>query len=110
MIKNKFKSFLQVFKRELDIIIKDKDILVIILLSPVFYAFFYGSFYMYKSENDVPVVVLDYDNSEKSREFIRNVDAHKLVKVSEYVYDFSSAQDRLFKMEAQGIIIIPGDF
>jgi ABC-2 type transport system permease protein len=110
MIKNKLRSFIQVFKRELGIIIKDKDILVVILLSPVLYAFFYGSFYMYKSESDVPVVVLDYDNSALSREFTRNVDAHKLVKITESVPDYAAAQDRIFSMQAQGALIIPEGF
>jgi len=110
MIAGNIKNFVQVFRRELGIIVKDKDILMIILLSPVFYAFFYGSFYMYKSETDVPVVVLDYDNSAISREFIRNVDAHKLVKITEFVQDYNSAQDRIFSMEAQGAIIIPANF
>ena len=110
MIKHKLKSFLQVFRRELGIIAGDKDILMIILLAPVFYAFFYGSFYMYKTESDVATVVLDYDKSALSREFIRSVDAHKLVKITEYVQDYDAVQDRIFKMEAQGAIIIPEGF
>ncbi len=110
MTENKLKSFLKVFKRELGIIVKDKDILMIILLSPVFYAFFYGSFYMNKSEHDVPVAVLDYDNSAISREFIRNVNAHKLVEITESIQDYNSAQDRIYSQKVQGVIMIPDNF
>lgn len=106
----KFKGFYSVLLREAGRMIKDKDILTIVLLSPMFYAFFYCTIYVNKSEQEVPVAVVDYDRSPSSREFIRNVDATELVKIDETLPDLSAAKDRLYSMRAQGIMVIPKDF
>jgi ABC-2 type transport system permease protein len=106
----KIKGLFAVLKRETAIIIKDVDIITIILLSPLFYSFFYSSIYTNKSETDVPVVVVDMDHSTLSKSLIRNLDAHQLVKVNEVVSDYSEAIDRVYKFEDHGIIYIPKDF
>lgn len=101
------KSYWNVLKRELSLITHDKDIIIIILLAPMFYALFYNSIYLNKTEKDVPVAVVDMDNSEFSRSFIRRLDAHELVTVSKITGDVSEAQDLMNKMIVQGVIIIP---
>jgi ABC-2 type transport system permease protein len=109
-LNKKLKSIIDVIKREVGIIIKDRDLIIILLISPIFYAFFYASFYMYKTEANVPVVIVDNDHTETSRTFIRFLDSHQLVEVKETVPDYATAQDRIYKMSAFGIINIPERF
>lgn len=109
-MKEKLSGFFAVLKREAGFIIKDMDLVTIILLSPLFYAFFYSSIYTYKTEKEVPVVIADMDKSQMSQTLIRNLDSHQLIKVSEVVPDYSSGTDRIYKLEAQGMIYIPQGF
>lgn len=109
-MKNFILGYINIFKREMGLISHDVDIIIIILLSPLFYALFYGSTYINKSETDVPIVVIDMDRSEVSRKFISNLNSHQLVNVTETLQDFSSAKDKIFAMEDYGIVYIPQDF
>ncbi|MBI5402209.1 MAG: ABC transporter permease [Ignavibacteriae bacterium] len=101
-----FQSYLEVLKRELSLVTHDKDIIIIILIAPVFYALFYNSIYINKSEKDVPVAVVDMDNSEFSKEFIKRLDAHQLTSVNIVVADPEEAKGLLNKMNVQGVIVI----
>ncbi|MGE5496899.1 MAG: hypothetical protein ACM3Q2_02450, partial [Syntrophothermus sp.] len=70
----RFKGMVAVLLREAEMIFRDKDLITIILLSPLFYAFFYASVYIYKAEQSVPVVVVDMDKSQMSQTLIRSLD------------------------------------
>lgn len=102
--------FYEVLKREARFIVKDMDLVTIVLLSPLFYAFFYTSIYSYKTEKEVPVAVVDMDHSHASKTLIRDLDSHQLIDVSEVVPDYSSGIDRIYRLEAQGLIYIPQGF
>lgn len=109
-MKEILRSFYEVLKREARFIIKDMDLVTIVLLSPLFYAFFYTSIYSYKTEKEVPVTVVDMDRSHTSEMLIRDLDAHQLINVSEVVPDYSSGIDRIYRLEAQGLVYIPKGF
>jgi ABC-2 type transport system permease protein len=104
-----FKSYWKVLRRELSLITHDKDIIIIVLIAPLFYALFYNSIYLNKTEKDIPIAVVDMDNSEFSRNFIRRIDAHELTAVNKVTGDIRESQDLLNKMVVQGVIIIPKD-
>jgi ABC-2 type transport system permease protein len=86
-MRRRISGLFAVLQREINFILKDKDLIVIILLSPIFYACFYGSAYFYKSEHDVPVAVVDMDKSSLSQQLIRNLDAHQLININEVLPD-----------------------
>lgn len=102
-------SYWRVLRRELSLITHDKDIIIIVLIAPMFYALFYNSIYLNKTEKNVPVAVVDMDNSEFSRNFIRRLEAHQLISVSKVTGNLSESQDLLNKMVVQAVIIIPVD-
>jgi ABC-2 type transport system permease protein len=94
-------------QREQEVIRRDKNILSVLLLAPVFYAFFYGSIYLHKSEQDVAIVVVDQDQSNGSRAFIRDLDAHPLIRVKEVNADLATARKQLNDMSVFGMVVIP---
>jgi ABC-2 type transport system permease protein len=100
----------RVFNRELRRIRKDFDIISIILLAPLLYTFLYGSFYILKTESDVPVAVIDYDNSPESRDFIKNLDASQLISVEGITGSFDKARQMLYRDNIQGVVFIPDGF
>ncbi len=107
MIWRKLKS---VFRREVDIIRHDRNIIIVLFLAPIVYALFLGTIFSKKVETEVPIVVVDNDRSEISRAFIRSLDSHQQLQVSKVSPDFESARDDIIASEAQAIVYIPPDF
>jgi ABC-2 type transport system permease protein len=109
-MKMKLQGLWAVVMREVNYAIHDTDILIIALVMPMFYAFFYGSLYLQKGEHDVAVVVVDLDHSATSKTLIRQLDAHPFIHITDEVPDLGTAQERLEKFDAQGVIFIPPRF
>jgi ABC-2 type transport system permease protein len=109
-MRNRLAGYFAVIRREAIILSKDINITSIILLAPFFYAFFYTSTYINKSESNIPVAVMDMDRSVYSKEFIRKLDAHKIIRVNEVLTDMNSIKDRIYQDDEQSVIIIPKDF
>lgn len=109
-MKLRFSGLVQIIKRELEIISKDFDLIMMLLIAPIFYSLLYGSFYLYKTETEVPIAVLDMDRTVVSQRFISDLDANELLKVTDRILDFENAKDKLLSDEVQGVIIIPEDF
>ncbi len=102
--------FYSVLKREIQLLSKDFDIISILLLAPLFYSFFYGSIYWNKIETDVPITVVNIDNSELSQKLIRMLDAHQSIKIYDKNENLNSAKTELENGTVHGIILIPKDF
>src|SRR5512140_946982 len=101
-MKMKLQGLWSVVKREVNYAIHDIDILIIALVMPLFYAFFYGSLYLEKGEHDVAVVVVDQDHSGTSQTLLRQLDAHPWIRITDEVPDLGTARERLEKFDAQG--------
>lgn len=102
--------FMSVFRREVDIIRHDRNIIIVLFLAPVVYALFLGTILIKKVETDIPIVVVDTDRSELSRTLVRYLDSHQLLKVSEVLSDFEVARDNLVENKMQAIVYIPDGF
>lgn len=109
-MKDRIFGFAFVFRREIEIIFKDFDLIVVLLLAPVLYAFFYGTIYIQKSEIKVATIVINDDRSTLSQDLIKSINSTQLISVTEVVQDFTAAKDRLFQMDAQAIVYIPANF
>ncbi|MFA7420976.1 MAG: ABC transporter permease [Melioribacteraceae bacterium] len=105
-----FRTLLKLVRREIGLIIPDRNLISVLLIAPLFYSFFYGSIYYNKVETDVPVVVVDQDQSTTSRKFIRMLDASQLVKVTKDACDMNSAKKEIISGNAHAIIFIPANF
>ncbi|WP_457566083.1 ABC transporter permease [Caldithrix abyssi] len=103
-------KLLQAIRREVAILFKDVDILLIVLVSPLFYALFYGTVYVHKVETDIPVIVIDQDNSALSRKLIRSLDASQNLLVVRVTQDAVEAKSAIEDWQTQGAIWIPADF
>jgi len=103
-------SWWSVLIRETNLIRRDINIIAVILLAPLFYSFFYGSIYFNKAEQDVPLIVVNRSRSSQSRAFIRDLDAHQLVRIVGSEASLEAARTRMETLQAQGILFIPADF
>lgn len=107
---NFFKKIFFIFKRELQIIKSDKDIIIILLISPLFYALFYSSVYVNKDKTEIPLAIVNMDNSQTSRLYIRNLDSHPFINIEKITGNFEEAKNDVMNLNAFGIVYIPSDF
>lgn len=89
---------------------EQRALLAIVLIAPIFYAFFYGSVYLHKAERDVPIAVVDQDHSALSRRLVRSLDAHQNLAVARHDGSLEAARAALLRMEVHGIAYIPAGF
>ena len=104
------RSFIQIVREELTLIIKDKSILLTCIIAPIFYAFFVGSIYKEKDVANIPIAIVDQDHSSLSRKVGQLIDSNEKIKV---MGAYSNLNDALFlfnSLDVQGILIIPNDF
>lgn len=107
------KSILNIFQiwyREIGNIIRDKGIMIFILFVPLAYPLLYSYVYTNEVVRDVPVVVVNEDNSPLSREILRKMDASPDLKIEAYATNMEEARKILRRQEVYGIILIPESF
>lgn len=109
-MKSFIKSIKKIFIREIRMISRDKNIISVILLAPLFYSFFYGSIYFNKVETNVEISIIDYDASATSRKVIRFLDANQTLSVTNTISNIEDGKDNLISEDAKAIIYFPKGF
>lgn len=74
------------------------------------YAVFYPQPYLAEALRDVPIAVVDQDDSTASRDFIRRIDATETVAIAGGFPDLASAQREVHARNVYGIVLIPRHF
>ena len=100
----------KVFIRELRLVSRDVNILAIILLAPLFYAFFYGAMYMKKVETNVEITIIDNDNSSTTNKLIRYFDSHQMLAVNRVRSNYEDVGSDLITGEAKAVVYFPRNF
>lgn len=103
-------GILRTYVREIVAIFSRLQVFMILILGPLTYAVFYPQPYVAETLRNVPIVVVDNDDTIASRDLIRNVDATPDVAVVDTKVDFTLAKERVLKREASGIMVIPQHF
>ncbi|MEF2968059.1 ABC transporter permease [Paenibacillus sp. M1] len=88
-------------------IFTDRVILVILLIGPIFYTFFFASLYSHRAITDVSTVVYDEDHSQLSQEIIQALDAHMSIKIVGEVYSEAELQQTIDEGSARAAVVIP---
>jgi len=90
-------------------VLRDPGVLLILLLAPIIYGFFYPWPYGAEAVTRVPVAVVDQDRTGLSRQIVRFAQANprldlKLVTASQH-----EAQEALWRGEIEGYALLPAD-
>ena len=91
-------------------IFSDSGAILFFLVVPFVYPFLYSALYGNEGIREAPLVVVDYNQSSLSREFIRRVDASPDVRIIAQPNNESEAYQAIAQEQAYGILIIPKDF
>lgn len=105
-----FKPFLAVFRREFLRIFKHRHLRLVCLVSPFVYGVVLSSVYVHKRINEVPLGLVDMDNSALSRQAARWLDATENADIKRSYPTEREALDALIRGEVHGFLYIPEDF
>lgn len=99
-------SLIQLFLREVTLVAKDHSLLLTLLIAPLLYAFFYGSIYINKEEEQVKLAVVDDDQSRLSRLLQQQINNSQLVELIHFS-DLETAKEQMYSGNCQGYFYIP---
>jgi len=90
-------------------VLRDKGVLLIMLLAPIIYGFFYPWPYGTQAVTRVPVAVVDQDHTGLSRQIARFAMANPRLDVRLVTADVHEAQQALWRGEIEGYALLPAD-
>lgn len=99
------KAIVQLLLREIQKIGKDHSLLLVLMIAPVLYAFFYGSIYQYKEEEKVPLAIVDDDKTPLSQTLIDQIKNLQIANVY-IVSNLEDAQDAMNNGDVVGYLYI----
>ena len=103
-------AFISVLKREWIRMISRKLYFGACIVLPLFSIFFMATIFGSGQMGNIPVGVVDYDQTATSRSVIRTVSAVPTFKVTEYYIDDISARNATQKKQIYGYLVIPPNF
>ena len=98
------------FVDELKTILRDKGAMLIFFLAVFAYPLVYSLAYKNNVVRDIPVTIVDLDNSASSRQMIRMLGATKEVSVAQEVGSLHEARQIFWDGNSKGIVLIPEGF
>ena len=97
------------FQAEWQRVLRDRGVLGLFVLAPVLYSIFYPQPYLGQIVRNIPIAVVDQDNTDLSRGLIQALGAHDNLSVALRAASFRDAEDAIFARRAFGIVGIPPD-
>lgn len=99
-------TFIQGFVGTLTSVFKDKGVILMLIIAPILYGFFYPWPYRAEVVQEIPVGVVDYDHSELSKTISRYSDASPNLSVQQYNTE-QDATNAMYHNEIAGYLVIP---
>lgn len=95
-------SFIQTFKD----VFRDKGVLLMLIIAPIIYGFFYPWPYSTEVVNHVPVGIIDNDNSQLSRMLVRYASASPYLDTERFINE-QAAKEAMWSDKIAGYMVIP---
>ncbi len=96
-----------VAKREIHRLLERKILFFFILFAPALSFWTIEYLFSAGAIREIPLTVVDLDQSDLSRQLIKSVEASPLVKIEAYSPDAKTAKSLIFKGDVSGALIIP---
>jgi len=100
---------LQVIKRELNRMVSSRIYVVSILIIPIVSYIFFATMFSDGLPTNLPVAVVDKDNTSLSRNLIRQMDALQMTQISMSLSSFEEAETEMKKGNIYAFVVIPKD-
>ena len=100
----------QLISYEYRLIFKDSGAFLILIGALIIYSLLYGFIYEPEVVRNIPVAVVDMDNSEASRDLIQKIDATPQANVDYQVTTLAEAKQMFLDSEISGVLYIPENY
>ena len=104
------RGFLETAKREISKIKSNKFITVVLFIAPLFFSLIVCLTFSAGILTDMPIAILNSDNSDITRKITRAIDATPSVKVQYKVQNYNEGYDLIKTMKAYALIVFPNNF
>src|SRR5690625_1617560 len=104
------KVFLSLLGREFKLFWSNKVLVLLFLGAPVLYGVLIGSVYKKGVVDNLPILVVDQDQSELSRKAMTMIEDNSSVYIAQTLYDTHNMHDIANKTGAICVVTIPKDF
>jgi ABC-2 type transport system permease protein len=104
------KATLAVLRNELHRILTLRPAFSVLVVATILYAAFYPQPYVNEALRNLPIAIVDRDNTLGSRELARRVDATPDVAITMALPDLATAEREVFARRISGILLIPQYF
>ncbi|CAM2807503.1 ABC-2 type transport system permease protein [Flavobacterium succinicans] len=104
------KNFLFLFKREFGLFWQNNILRMLFIGAPLLYAILLGYVYSKGKVTDLPILVVDLDQSEMSAKAIEMFNDDEVINVAKVLYDQNNLSDHVIELEANSVVIIPKGF
>ncbi|MCG3841591.1 ABC transporter permease [Psychrobacter sp. Ps1] len=99
-------SFWSSFTQTLKDVFGDKGVLLMLIIAPIIYGFFYPWPYSSEVVNHVPVGIIDHDNSNLSRTLVRYASASPYLDTERFINE-QAAKEAIWSDQIAGYMVIP---
>ena len=104
------KQIKYLLKREFRLFFTNRTMLSVFFLAPVFYALLIGFTYQSGKVENIPVIVVNHDNTPLSNQVVEMLQDSKTLKILNYINEPANLKDETIKTEAAAVIVIPERF
>lgn len=104
------RTIFKLIGREFKLFLSNTTLLSVFLLAPLAYAFIIGVTYKEGKVSNIPVLLIDEDNSPLSNQVKEMLHDSESLKILEYVSEPVSVKDEVIRRDAAAAIIIPERF
>lgn len=104
------KNFLRLVGREFKLFFQNRVLLVLFLGAPIMYGILVGSVYKKGNVTNLPVIVVDEDNTPLSRQLIDMLNENEVIYVATVLPDHFNSQKEALRKESPVVVSIPKNF
>ncbi|RVU90633.1 ABC transporter permease [Flavobacterium columnare] len=97
-------------KREFKLFLTNRTIFSVFFIGPIIYALLLGFTYQKGKITDIPVIIINQDQSPMSNQVIEMLEDNKTIKVLNYLNEPSNLKEEIIKTQASAAIVIPKRF
>ncbi|MBC9915340.1 ABC transporter permease [Chitinophaga varians] len=104
------KEFFRLLKREFKLFLGNSTLRSVFFLAPVLYATLIGFVYKAGKVENIPVIVIDKDNTPLSAQLVEMLGDNKSIKTLKYLQEPANVNDEVIRKEAAAVVMVPARF
>lgn len=104
------KSIFYLIKREFRLFLSNTTLLSVFFLAPIIYAFLIGFTYKEGKVTDIPIILVNQDNSPLSLQLQEMLEDNQSLKIIHYANEPIDLKDEVIRQDAAAVVMIPERF